>query len=187
MKIQLLLVCLVCLLVKKNALSQHEASEDWLDMRISFKSQQKDVYNLVSSDVLLVQNIADNGTGIAAAQTQGLLNHAYGYDYFLKPVPPSGQQLVSPPFANVAASSSVLAYPNPAKNTVTFNWQFPKGIEEGTVQLSDIQGRQVLQMPVNGQYGNLEWDTEGLGAGIYFLSIRFLHGASNQEKLVIIK
>jgi Secretion system C-terminal sorting domain len=170
-----------------DALTQHNDYGDWLDLQIGYITQHKDVYDLSPIEVLAIQDIADNAISIAAAQTQGLLNHAYGYNYYLKPVPPSGQQLVGPPIVDVSSSSSVLAFPNPAKESVQFNYNLPKGMEEAQVSVYDLNGSLVIQLGLLGASGTVAWDTNGQSAGIYYY-IASMNGLDEApRKLVLIK
>jgi hypothetical protein len=126
--------------------------------------------------------------------SRGLLNVFYGYQYEVIALDPSGgpMQLIAPP--NTADGNTYLAdrqyvaaYPNPARKSVSFNWQLPKGTGEGTILLLDMQGREVERIAVSGQYGSIDWQTDKADPGIYFYKIKFKDGESNMTKLVILK
>lgn len=141
-----------------------------------------------------LQVIADNEPNMAGAMSRGLLNVFYGYQYEVVALDPSDGplQLLAPPnTANgntyLADRQYVAAYPNPARKSVSFNWQLPKGTEEGTILLSDMQGREVERIAVSGQYGSIDWQTDKADAGIYFYKIKFKDGESDMTKLVILK
>jgi Secretion system C-terminal sorting domain len=188
MKKQLLLVCLFCLLVKKNALAQHNDYEDWLDLRINFKAQEKDLFNLGSADVLLVQNIADNSTGRAAAQTQGLLNHQYGYNYRISPDWFGSQPIIGPNGNNsVAHPENLVAFPNPAKEEVNFRYKLKEGIEETILTVHNLEGRLVGSVVFLGSSGTVLWETKGLPSGIYYYKADDIEGFAIPQKLVLIK
>ncbi len=140
-----------------------------------------------------IQSIADSEPRMAGAMSRGLLNAFYGYHYEVVALDPSGQlqPLILPDIGNGATNFAnghyITAYPNPARKSVAFNWQLPNGIEEGSIQLMDMQGREVERMAITGQYGSMDWRTDKVDAGFYFYKIRFANGESGMEKLVIIK
>ncbi len=171
-----------------DALAQHNDYEDWLDLRISFKSQQKGIYELGAADVLLVQNIADNSTGRAAAQTQGLLNHQYGYNYWISP-----EGLGSLPMIGLPSNGSehfeegLVAFPNPAKDEVNFKYKLLEGVEETQLNIHDVDGRLVASIVLKGNTGTVSWETKGLASGIYYCNARNIVGQPTPKKLVLIK
>ncbi len=171
-----------------DALAQHDSYEDWMDLRISFKTQQKDVYNLGASDVLLIQNIADNGTGFAAAQTQSLLNHQYGYNYMISFGGFGGQPIFGPSGNNsVAHPENLFAFPNPAKEDVNFRYRLREGVEESLLTIHDLEGRLVASIALQGSSGIVLWETKGLSSGVFYYKAEDIEGFAVPQKLVLIK
>jgi Secretion system C-terminal sorting domain len=171
-----------------DGLVQHDTYEDWLDLRISFKSQQKDIYNLGSSDVLLIQNIADNSIGRAAAQTQGLLNHQYGYNYMISNGGFGGQPIFGPNGNNsIAHPENLVAFPNPANEEVNFRYRLREGVEESLLTIHDLEGHLVASIALQGSSGTVLWETKGLSSGIYYYKADEIEGIGAPQKLVLIK
>lgn len=170
-----------------DALALHDTYEDWLDLRISFLSQSKDIYNLAPAEVLLVQAIADNGTGIAAAQTQGLLNHLYGYHYEITPMGQGPQLIMAPNGNSDDGEEGLFAFPNPAKEEVSFRYKLKKGVEESLLTIHDLNGRLIAGLKLQGSEGTHRWETKGLASGIYYYKAEHTVGMSIPKKLVLIK
>jgi hypothetical protein len=172
-----------------DALAQHNDYEEWLDLRISFKTQEKDIYYLGSADVLLVQDIADNSTGRAAAQTQGLLNHQYGYNYIINQEGFGSLPILGPNGHNsVAYPENLVAFPNPAKEEVNFRYKLKEGIEESLLTIHDLEGRLVASIVLQGSSGTVLWETNGLPSGVYYYKAGDIEGCfAAPQKLVLIK
>lgn len=84
---------------------------------------------------------------------------------------------------NEAADNSFKVYPNPA--STDFNIGFASTINEGSVRITDIQGRVVLQENIN----NVDFhsiNVSGLENGFYFVTIS-ADGKTQTEKLTVIK
>jgi hypothetical protein len=172
----------------------HGYYKDWVELRLSFANQDKDLSDLDSADVELVEDIAEADTiGLAAAQTRGLLNAYYGYDYRLHPKTPStgGLGIMAPPSSgNVATShafenAQIFAFPNPAKDLVKFKYKFNDDISESTLTVHDMAGRLATSIPLQGTNGTVEWKTDGLAAGVYYYKATNMGGVP--QKLVLIK
>lgn len=82
-----------------------------------------------------------------------------------------------------AISEKMILYPNPAKTQFTISHSFSS---EGTIQLYDIQGRLIQELYRGGinPNENLEFSTEGLDTGVYF--VRLTNGKESiSAKLII--
>lgn len=66
----------------------------------------------------------------------------------------------------------VKAFPNPAKEKVTFSYTLP--ITTGTVflEITDIVGRQVVKYTIGDKQGQISWNTDGAPDGIYIYKVR---------------
>ncbi|MCF8246587.1 MAG: zinc-dependent metalloprotease [Saprospiraceae bacterium] len=176
-----------------HALTQHQDYEDWVDLWISLANQEKDMYALDSTDIALVQSIADNGGGLAAAQTQGLLNALYGADYRILPKSPTtggGGLFISTPPSNgqaVVVGAQIEAYPNPAKGLVNFSYKLNEEFAKASLDIYDVNGRMVARFPLQAAINSVEWKTDGLASGVYYYKTTQIGGADVPKKLVLIK
>jgi hypothetical protein len=139
-----------------------------------------------------LQSIAESSHRRAGASAQGILNTWYGAHYRVVPLMPGGggqQGLLAPPTGkrHLGIANHLAAFPNPARNSVTFHWNLPDGLEYGTIIVSDLQGRTIETMEITGQSGKREWDTSNLGRGIYLYQLLLSDGTTETVKLTIIK
>ena len=138
------------------------------------------------------QYIADNSTGLAGALAQGLLNEYYGYNYEVIPQEPSGQQgLMAPPGKSVTQKQQnqqpLIAFPNPAGDFVTFQYNLEKGADNAKLVIFDLDGRQIKMFPLDSEWGSVDWETGHLPYGVYYCQIMGLRLVPASIKLVLIK
>ena len=128
--------------------------------------------------------------GIAAAQTQGLLNHVYGYDYHIVPktLEEGGQPIIAPPTnGNIANAQVLSAFPNPAKSEVSFRYKLNENIEEAQLTIYDINGQLVASLSMQGSAGLVQWDAKGQPSGVYYYKADKIGGFDVPKKLVLIR
>jgi Periplasmic copper-binding protein (NosD) len=175
-----------------EGLIEHGYFNDLASLWQDAYSNGKTMAELDSQGVATVKNIAGNSRRRAGAMAQGIVNTWYGGQYRVVPIlPGSGgsQGLMAPPAGSniVPMTNHLSAFPNPARNSVVFRWNLPEGMENGTILLSDLQGRTIETLEITGQKGKLEWGTEVLEHGVYLYQLRLPDGSSETSKLTIIK
>ena len=77
------------------------------------------------------------------------------------------------------------AQPNPAKQRTEFRYRLPAGAEQGTIQVTDLNGRMVAQFDVDENIGSIEWDTERLPEGVYLYSLATGNATLITKRLII--
>lgn len=173
------------------ALTEHSDYEAWLDLRIGFINTSKDLYSLSSTDILSVAATANTATGVAAAQAQALLNSVYGDDYHLAPkwAEPDTKKILAQPMASnsTTAQGSVVAFPNPANEVVNFHYQLDDQHGGAWLTIQDLNGRLVAKLALMEGSNNLEWNTSGLAAGVYYYKTSQIGGDVMPQKLILIK
>ena len=78
------------------------------------------------------------------------------------------------------------AYPNPARGWVVFTYDRPDAADpKGWIEIRDIAGRSVEDLPMNGLHGQQTWDTQHLAPGTY--QVQYLAGGQvlHTEKLLV--
>lgn len=84
------------------------------------------------------------------------------------------------------APSELLAFPNPAKNFVSFilpeAWQQDR---QGRIEFYSISGQLALALPIGAGAGRVEPNISGLAAGLYIVSLR-QPGLSLTSKIVVV-
>jgi|GEM_PF-1426887 len=71
--------------------------------------------------------------------------------------------------AGVTVAPAVAAFPNPAQDRVQIT--YGKGMEHGTLQLFDAQGRLMIDFQLNGQLAFMEVPVKGFAEGLYLVRI----------------
>lgn len=161
---------------------------------ITAQQQGRNIMQLDSLEVLDLVYIADSSKGLARAQARGLLNFAYGYNYFEKPeISVTGMKETiaqDKEFQNNNHSEEhhfVSAYPNPASQWVAFDYTLPYPAENATIIISDVSGKTINAMKVNRSYGQTVWNSQGTTSGIYFYSLEVNGNIIDKRKLIITK
>ena len=85
---------------------------------------------------------------------------------------------------NVAGRFGLKVYPNPAKEWVTFTYTLPHDATDGILIISDITGKTLETMEVQGNRGSKLWDTRKLPKGVYLYTLTSA-GSSETGKIVI--
>jgi len=93
-------------------------------------------------------------------------------------------------FGNIAPNTISEPYPNPVRNdnTVFIKLNVTKAVD-AIIQIKDMQGRTVGVIPVNLNEGEsiIDFNLDGLGAGIYFVNIASENWTTDYKKLVKIQ
>lgn len=67
---------------------------------------------------------------------------------------------------NYKHNLSLNCYPNPAKTQITF--ELPVSIREGRIQIRDVFGNTIIELPVLKGLTELQWNCSQLSSGVYF-------------------
>lgn len=78
-------------------------------------------------------------------------------------------------------------FPNPAKDEAFVKVDLPIGIQQGTLQMYNLIGKRVLDMPVSSRIGTIKLPIENLRSGMYFLYLVGDGKEISSRKLVITK
>ena len=79
------------------------------------------------------------------------------------------------------------AYPNPAKNSTTINYELPDGINQGALVFYDLQGKEIKTFTVDRTFNSILVSTADLSAGTYLYVLRAGDNYVGSKKMVIIK
>jgi len=146
--------------------------------------------------------INENGTtlltlpGVGYAQVIETAGHgkkflAYEYNYSVIPYRTYTHVYSLPEQATRSVSSSVTgfsagnAYPNPASHQVTIPVTLPEAVESGSLDIMDLNGRNVLSYPITGSTGNVLLPARQLVPGTYLYQINTESTSSGAKKLVV--
>ncbi len=74
--------------------------------------------------------------------------------------------------------------PNPARQWASFEYNLPDEYLTGTITITNSKGEKVEILPVNGQQGQLLWDTRKIPSGLYLYVLKA--GNLNQTGKIVI-
>jgi hypothetical protein len=76
-------------------------------------------------------------------------------------------------------------FPNPAKDLVTYKYNWNKE-DVGIFQLSDVYGRVVINIPLDGRNGEISLQLSNYGSGVYFYKAFRNHSEVDFGKISVI-
>lgn len=79
------------------------------------------------------------------------------------------------------------AYPNPAKNMVSFDYNMPNDVQTASVAIYNMMGQEVLKQDLNIGDSRLDVNVSDLADGVYFYSLIVNNQAVKTNKLVVSK
>ena len=88
-------------------------------------------------------------------------------------------------FSNQKVSAQAKVYPNPAKTSITLNYQLSKLTDNSKFELRNILGSVVKEIKLNSISGKRKIDISGLQNGVYFYTIRMDDKVVITNKIII--
>ena len=86
------------------------------------------------------------------------------------------------------SNTSIKAYPNPATDFVTFEYEMPQFVESSELIITDITGQVVKTVQLQQEKGQELWDTRNVQNGLYFYVLKDKKGDTlTSGKISIIK
>ena len=89
--------------------------------------------------------------------------------------------------ATQAAATYIVAFPNPAKEWVVFEYNLPCPAAIGEIIVTDIYGKEILRHKVAGSKNQALVETENWPAGTYLYRLNCDQTTIDNGKVVIIK
>ncbi|MCO5281311.1 MAG: hypothetical protein M9931_09700 [Chitinophagales bacterium] len=122
-------------------------------------STNRNIFLLNENERSAIQNLADNGEGIAKVRACNILSFVYGTEcnynlklqeanhFFKTDNAPAGKDNPLLPFIN--------AFPNPAKDYIEFSYNLPVGAMEGALSITDLKGMVIHKQQLTAKYGQI--------------------------------
>lgn len=105
------------------------------------------------------------------------------FEVYFKYDPTAVPDAVEENFSNVFSN----AYPNPANNVVSFDYDMPFNAQTASVAIYNMMGQEVIRQDVNIGGSRLDINVSDLTDGVYFYSLIVNNQAVKTSKLVISK
>jgi len=158
-----------------------------LQLQINLMQEDRTIFELDSSELATVTDIAEYGYGSAVYQAQSILEYAHGYHYYDCPALPDSLTLKQHhPGANIFSNDAihVSVKPNPAHTWAAFDYTLPFSADDGAILIIDITGQVIENISLDQNKGQKVLDTRHIPAGVYIYKIES-SGYSSSGKLVI--
>lgn len=174
-----------------NELDEHDFYMDMLNLQINLNVQGRNLFELDSTEVSNLVYIAESSKGVGGTQARGILELTHGYAYCscLNETDTSGTKssgIINPDMLAKVYGFDISAEPNPASEWVAFNYTLPGMEAEAVIKISDVSGKQVATLSIEGKRGQKVWDTRNIKPGIYFYTLN-VAGQHKSGKIVISK
>ncbi len=173
---------------------EHELMKTLKEVDIARISQGKGWHELGEAELKALEDIAYYGSTGAGVRAQNILNAFYGAGYYHEPILPTGLQALSKPGSNrpetrkaPKVTAQVQAFPNPARQSVTFRYTLPEGTEQAELSIQDVNGQTIAVLPVVEGQATASWDSRPYPAGLYFYTLHLPNRRLATQKLVILR
>ncbi|MBU1009432.1 MAG: T9SS type A sorting domain-containing protein [Bacteroidetes bacterium] len=87
----------------------------------------------------------------------------------------------------MSRSSFSNAYPNPANQRVSFDYNFPVDVKTASVKVFNMLGKVVLEQVITDRSGKVQLSLNELTDGVYFYTLVLNNQAAKTQKLVVQK
>ena len=162
-------------------------------LEIELANQGGSWYDLNESQLQTLEGIALHDQTAAGVEAQNVLNAFYGQGAYHEAVLPNGTQqaLIELPQdegeAETGHTDYVQAFPNPTRDEVSFRYTLPKGVENGTLLVRNLNGQQVKRWPLQADSAAVNWNSHGLTPGVYTYTLILPNGQAESHKLVVLR
>ena len=151
----------------------------------------RNIFLLDESERSIIQDLADNGEGIAKVRACNILGFVYGTECDYGLMLPDGTQSFKTDKAPVGKDNPLLpsinVFPNPAKDYVEFSYNLPSGALDGTLTITDLKGVVIHKQLLSTKYGQIAIDTREWQQGTYLYSLSANGYSVANQKFVLIK
>ncbi len=142
----------------------------------------------------MLQAVSNNGLGRAAVQAENILMSVDGGNkYYRTPIITAEEQLrAQPPISQeestgLSAQRMLEAFPNPARETVYFQYRIPEGNEGAALSLFSSAGQRLATFRLADSSGQLSWKANTLPPGQYYYQLLLPNGQSETGKFIMLK
>jgi hypothetical protein len=171
--------------------AEQQNFSDYTEFRRNIADSNRNIMQLTSTEIEMLQQIADNNTGRSSVLAQNIL--CFGYQLCVDYLPAEGEQMrYTKPIKSAkevinAAYNKITATPNPANVYVAFSWELPLLKGEAQLIITDINGKAITQKTIAGKRGQWIWDTRSIKRGAYLYEIKTDNECLGNGKVIINK
>ena len=166
------------------ALDEYDNFYLYHDLLKSLNDSNRTILELDSTEVDLLEQIADDKTGPSAIKSRNILCFAFGLCEEYPGNSGDTSQHKSSSFEGNPlqiineAYTTVEVSPNPATQYAEFSWEILNLNNEALLEIFDVSGKPITSHSINSKQGKWIWDTREVKPGIYIYSV-----GTNESKL----
>ncbi len=154
----------------------HTAYEDLFNLKILLDETNRSWDSLTTSEIQELETLANEDKGDASVHAQNILRFFYDQTYDIPLILPDSttpQRMANPAFQlDLVSDIEIRAFPNPAKDYVTFEYRYSDQESSVSISIMDLSGRTIKELPLNNVKGQVLWDTRELPAGQYLYVLK---------------
>lgn len=163
--------------------------KSFVEFEINLSQQGRSIFDLQGDELVLLENLDENGYGSAKTSARGILEFAFGYEFCDCPSMPGPIELksITVNYNNLIKANGLIvsAEPNPASTWVSFKYQLPVNEGSSVITISDVNGKVVDQLYLSSNQGQQVWDVRDISPGVYIYEIEA--GGMNEKGKLIVK
>ncbi len=148
------------------------------DLLKSLSDSNRTILDLDSTEIDLLEQIANDNTGPSAIKSRNILCFAFGLceeypgNLYNTSQQKSARININPQDVINKAYTILQVNPNPASIYVEFYWKTLNLEGDGLIEISDMNGQTITKHVTNTIEGNWIWDTRKIKPGIYIFAKR---------------
>lgn len=178
----------------ENEQEEFDYWKDFKQIQAGLLSSGRNWIEVDEQEASQLKDIAENSKRRAGIQAQNILN-VMGTNYFHEPILSEGEAPLERPMAPSFGSLAIMkpeqwliqAQPNPARQSTTFSYQLPKGMEKAFLYIYDVNGREVASFLLPSGHNQVSWPFGKRSNGLYYYRIILPNGRSETHKLTILR
>lgn len=175
-----------------------EWTQEEMNYQISFKNliialsdSNKTIFDVDSSQKVIIDSIAGSSHYVAGAQARGLLRFVFLEDSVLVPeTDTAAYKSLEIKFDNDFKENTyqlLRVTPNPASTWLSFEYRMPAGCSEASIEIVDQTGKPIKLISVRKSWGIENISLKNISSGIYICLLKGNGIVYENDKLIIIK
>lgn len=162
--------------LKGNDSIEHLYYIDMLNMHHILAQQNRNTFQMDSTEKAAITYIANNSNGIAATQAKSILEAVYNEYCVICPdvegtAGYKSNATINPNILGRIYGLDIKVKPNPAKHWAAFDYTLPDNVHKGVITIRNVSGSIVEIIEVSGEQGQKLWDTRNVVSGVYLYTI----------------
>jgi len=158
-------------------------------MQIVWRQQNRNIFQLDSTEINTLIAYADSSTGSAKAISRNILSYTQDNHYcecmhFNDSTELKIRNTSIIGSLNAAYGPKVTVKPNPAHTWTAFDYILQGEKPTGYIKIINASGKIIEQFSISGKQGQYVWDTRNVKPGLYFYTVSS-SGMSKSGKLII--